>query len=124
MVCSGAYPDAPRCPMFNTGASGGAAPIACAVDCSAPADPAATTSAAMSAAAVVRTSVAIVGLALLKPLPPCSLCAFGSGDRNPEPVVGRGFERAHAELLRGFGELAGYLRRQVCWWCRHGHRPL
>src|SRR5215210_3472499 len=95
MVCSGAYPEAPRWPMLSTGASAGVL----------------LTGAPEAAEATINETPTRTTINHNRRIfrPPISRL----GQPYAETVVGRGLERAHPELLGGLGELAGDPGRQV-----------
>src|SRR3954452_1628745 len=107
MVCSGAYPEAPRWPMLSTGASAG---VLLAVAPTA-AEPAITNK--IPTKTIVNHNRRIF-------TPPIS----SLGQPHTETVVGRGLGRAHPELFGGLGEFAGYAGCHGSWRRSDGHLSL
>src|ERR671916_1492062 len=150
MVCSGAYPEAPRCPMLSTvessvlGALSGAAPAVGA--------PSRTTSINMANERTIVTLDRCTLLSLLSngpyrrsaaspprgqsrcllPYPPTASNvrlsdqppSLRSGQLRAEAVVGRGLEVAHAVPLRDLGQLPRDPGRQFLRWRGDRHLAL
>src|SRR5215207_6937227 len=106
MVCSGAYPEAPRWPMLSTGASAGVL----------------LTGAPEAAEATINETPTRTTINHNRRIfrPPISRL----GQPHAETVVGRGLEGTHPELFGGLGEFARYAGPHGSWRRRDGHLSL